>query len=426
MSELPFDPQDLGAMLQRLGAMLQSDEPGPVPWRMVRESALEQVRSDPDEDPVAAVRSDYADADRLARLWLDNATVLPDDGAPLQTWTRRAWIEQCLDGWQPLVDPLAERATGALGEATAESAPGLGGVAPGVDLGALLGGPMGDMLKKMGGAMVAAQIGQGVAELSRSVVSTADLAVPLGSQVAVVPHNVDAFGSGLGVAESDVRLHVVLRTLAHHRLVMHAPWLAGRFASAVAEYAHGITIDLSGMTDLVGGFDPRDPASLQRALDNGMFQPPETPEQQAALKRLHTLIALVDGWLDDVVAQAGSVMPDAARLEEATRRRRAAGGPAEQAFASLVGLELRPRRQRDAAALWAMLREERGAAGRDALWNHPDLLPTDDDLDDPAAFLAVGDIDWTALEAGGDTDQSPDSPTGDSSDESHGDGSATD
>jgi putative hydrolase len=419
MSEPSFDPADLGAMLQRLGAMLQSDEPGPVPWRMVRDTAIEQVRSDPADEPSAGAGSDYADADSLARNWLDAATVLPDDGAPLQTWTRRTWIDQCLPGWQPLVDPLAERATGALGEATAGAMPGLGG---GADLSALLGGPMGDMLKKMGGAMVAAQIGQGVAELSRSVLSTADLAVPLGSQVAVVPHNVDAFADGLGVAASDVRIHVVLRTLAHHRLVMHAPWLAGRFAAAVAEYAHGITLDLSGVSDLMGGFDPSDPSSLQRALDSGMFQPPETPEQKAALTRLHTLIALVDGWLDDVVGQAGALMPDAARLEEATRRRRAAGGPAEQAFASLVGLELRPKRQRDAASLWALLREERGPAGRDALWNHPDLLPTDADLDDPAAFLAVGDIDWTALDAaessGGAEPPSGRQSTGTSSNES--------
>lgn len=68
------------------------------------------------------------------------------------------------------------------------------------------------------------------------------------------------------------------------------------------------------------------------------------------------------------------------------RRRRASGGPAEHTFASLVGLELRPRRLRDASALWALLREERGIDGRDAIWQHPDLMPTSEDLDDPAGF----------------------------------------
>ena len=70
------------------------------------------------------------------------------------------------------------------------------------------------------------------------------------------------------------------------------------------------------------------------------------------------------------------------------RRRRAAGGPAERTFASLVGLEMRPRALREAAALWRQLREQRGIEGRDALWAHPDLLPGAEDLADPAAFLS--------------------------------------
>jgi hypothetical protein len=51
-----------------------------------------------------------------------------------------------------------------------------------------------------------------------------------------------------------------------------------------------------------------------------------------------------------------------------------------------VGLELRPRRLREAATLWAALKDERGIAGRDAIWQHPDLLPTAGDLDDPQGF----------------------------------------
>jgi uncharacterized protein (DUF2342 family) len=56
-------------------------------------------------------------------------------------------------------------------------------------------------------------------------------------------------------------------------------------------------------------------------------------------------------------------------------------------MASLVGLELRPRRLRDAAAVWALLADRRGVDGRDTIWGHPDLLPSADDLDDPFAFV---------------------------------------
>ena len=49
-------------------------------------------------------------------------------------------------------------------------------------------------------------------------------------------------------------------------------------------------------------------------------------------------------------------------------------------------VELRPRRLRDAATLWSSLRSRKGPEARDAVWAHPDLLPTSADLDDPLGF----------------------------------------
>jgi hypothetical protein len=106
------------------------------------------------------------------------------------------------------------------------------------------------------------------------------------------------------------------------------------------------------------------------------------------MAELETLLALVEGWVDTVVADAvGDRLPGAGALRETLRRRRATGGPAEQTFATLIGLELRPRRLRAAADLWREIGTARGTDGRDALWAHPDLLPTTKDLDDPAGFV---------------------------------------
>ena len=88
-----------------------------------------------------------------------------------------------------------------------------------------------------------------------------------------------------------------------------------------------------------------------------------------------------------VTAALGERLPGAQALSETLRRRRATGGPAEQTFATLVGLELRPRKLREAAALWERLTEAVGADARDAVWQHPDLLPGASDLDDPAGFI---------------------------------------
>ena len=144
---------------------------------------------------------------------------------------------------------------------------------------------------------------------------------------------------------------------------------------------------------------------------------PTTPEQKAALERLELALALVEGWIDDVVTQATEGrLPSAPSLREMVRRRRATGGPAEQTFATLVGLELRPRRLREASAFWTAVREARGVEGRDAVWAHPDLVPTTDDLVDPAAFLARDELDVSALDDAQDEgDQGPapgDTPPG--------------
>ena len=134
---------------------------------------------------------------------------------------------------------------------------------------------------------------------------------------------------------------------------------------------------------------PDDPAALQQALSGGVFAPHTTPAQKAALERLETALALVEGWVDEVTATAALPhLPHTMALREMIRRRRAAGGPAEQTFANLVGLELRPRRLRDAAALWAQITRDNGATARDAVWDHPDLLPGTQDLDDPAGYAA--------------------------------------
>ncbi|HYK28980.1 MAG TPA: zinc-dependent metalloprotease, partial [Streptosporangiaceae bacterium] len=148
-------------------------------------------------------------------------------------------------------------------------------------------------------------------------------------------------------------------------------------------------VDASALRDAMPQIDPANPEALNEVLSGAaLFQPEDTPEQKAALSRLETALALVEGWVATVVdAASHDRLPQATALAEAIRRRRATGGPAERTFATLVGLELRPRRLREAATIWQGLTSERGMAGRDAVWAHPDLLPTADDFDDPDSFV---------------------------------------
>jgi putative hydrolase len=259
-----------------------------------------------------------------------------------------------------------------------------------------LGGPgglggLGAMMRQLGGAMIGSQTGTAVGELAREVIGSADIGLPLGPEgtAALLPAGVAEFGRGLSVDAGEVRLFLALREAAHQRLFAHVPWLRAHLLGAVEQYASGISVDMARLQEAMPDVDITNPEAISEALSGeGLFRPEDTPAQKAALTRLETALALVEGWVATVVSAAATErLTHADALAEAIRRRRATGGPAERTFATLVGLELRPRRLREATAIWQGLTEARGIDGRDALWAHPDLLPTADDLENPDAFV---------------------------------------
>jgi putative hydrolase len=261
-------------------------------------------------------------------------------------------------------------------------------------------GPMASMVATIGGALFGGQLGQAMGSLAAEVLSAGDIGLPLGpaGTAALVPANITTYGEGLSQDPSEVRLYVALREAAHQRLFGHVPWLRAHVLGAVEAYAAGIQVNRDAIEEAMSGIDPTNPESMQDLALEGIFTPEDTPTQKAALARLETILALVEGWVCHVVdSAAGSRLPNVVALSEAFRRRRAAGGPAEQTFGALVGLELRPRRLREATALWSALTEHRGINGRDALWEHPDLLPTADDFADPEAY-AQSQLDFGSIE----------------------------
>ena len=375
-----FDVNQLGQMLTQLGQMLsqaQNTGGGPVNYDLAAGIAKQRLAAT-SSSLTDAQRSAVRDAVRLAELWLDPATSFPAGGTEVVAWSATEWVTASMPTWQRLCDPVAQRVSGAWVEALPEE----------VRAGA---GPMLAMLGQMGGLAFGSQLGGAVAQLAAEVLSSTDVGVPVGPSgtIALLPENVERFTAGLDRPASEVMIYLAAREAAHQRLFAHVGWLRERLLGTVEEYARGITVDSSRIEEMMRGIDPANPASVEEAMRSGMFEQQTTPAQQAALARLETLLALVEGWVDAVVADAvGDRLPGAAALRETLRRRRASGGPAEQTFATIVGLEMRPRQLRNAAELWRLLGEQRGMAGRDALWAHPDLIPSADDLDDPAAFAA--------------------------------------
>ncbi|TNM37634.1 zinc-dependent metalloprotease [Nocardioides albidus] len=366
---------------QQLQSLLQPHD-GPLNWNAANDIARKAVAQEPDPSPTQRDQDRVADAVGLADHWLDTATGFPSGVGTTAAWSRAQWLVETQPVWQVLVEPVAARSVTGLSSGLPEEMKAAAG-------------PLVGIIGQAVGGMMAMQIGQGLGAMAGEVLTASDIGLPLGApgKAALVMSNVRAFAEGLDVTEDDVVLYLALREAAHQRLFAHVPWLREHLIGAVTDYARGLEVNAQQIQDRVQeqlrSIDPSNLDAMQGLLEGGMFDPPQTPAQTAALSRLEIALALVEGWVDEVVGQATTErMPAAAKLREAVRRRRAAGGPAEQTFAALVGLELRPRRLRDASTLWGGLRSRSGQEARDGVWMHPDLLPTAEDLDDPLSFRA--------------------------------------
>jgi len=377
---LGVDPAMMDSIMRQLQAAFSSAPSGGISWDAAQRQAL-HIANQSDLGVTSGQRGEFDQAFSLATLWLGEATTISDLAEPPHPLTRGGWVEATMPVWQELAEPVATSIADALTEAMRSQAP--------EDMQQAIAGA-GRVMRTIGGSLFATQLGQVIGRLSLEVVSGGDVGIPVmpAGQAAILPQNFADFGRDLEVPEDQLALYLATRELAHARLFRHAKWLRLHMISQVTEFARGVHVDMDALEELATRFDPEHPDELRDALSSGALLPQRSDAQTAALTRLENLLALVEGWVEVVTADATARLPLAVRIAEAVRRRRAVGGPAEKALGSLVGLELRPRRMREAAAMWRAVTDAVGPAGRDALWDYPDLMPTADDIDDPQSLIA--------------------------------------
>jgi len=376
---LPDDPAFVASLMSQLQAAVARSGDG-IDWSV----AVQQATALAGKGALATGPSDAASLEQafhVAALWLADVTDVAELTVAPKLLTRAEWATATMPVWSQLAEPVAASIADSLTEVLQQQAP--------EEMRGMLAGA-GQVMRSVGGTLFALQLGQVVGQLSTEVVSGGDVGIPLldDQQAALLPQNVSAFGDGLDLERDQVELYLAVRELAHARLFRHARWLRLHLISSIREFAQGIRIDTSRLEELAADLDPSNPEELREAMASGALIPPKSDEQLAALARLETTLALIEGWVDVVTAQATARLPRSGAIAETVRRRRASGGPAESAFSTLVGLELRPRRLREAAALWQAVTDAVGHQRRDDLWTHPDIVPTAADIDDPQAFVA--------------------------------------
>ena len=392
-----MDPATMAMMGDQLKSMFSGDSVEPFNVELATDVARKSVAAEGDSFVGDVARREVEQAVEVANLWVDAATDLPAPAGAVHAWSRAEWVDQTMPMWRELVEPVAAGVSTAvvaamrsqMGQLGDGEVPEIPGLPAGLDPGAFM-GQLEPMLARMSGTMFGVQVGQAVGALAGTLVSGTDVGLPLvpGHGVALLPANIATFAEGLEVDLAEVRLYLAVREAARVRLFAEVAWLGPQLVAAVQAYARDISIDTEGIESALQSIDPSDPDAMQLALSNSLFAPEPSPAQRSALVHLETYLALVEGWVAVVADRATSKhLPHPAALDEAVRRQRASAGPAGQVFSQLVGLELHPRRLRDAANLWAALEARGGQSTRDSAWAHPDVAPTAADLDDPLGYV---------------------------------------
>jgi putative hydrolase len=407
------EPVDFAAMMaqmqqqiQQQFSMLGINGPGfngsdeALPKNIVRDVSKKftgsQSSAPVGESDLAQIQQAFS----IAETWLNDAVFFPQiSQTGNAALARTDWIDATLAGWQSAVEPLAVGLSAAIGELLDQASIGddesdanSNGENPEL---AIPVGMISMLLKSFIGSLIATQLGQAIGGLAGKVTGAHDVGLPLldPAYPALVPQNIREWSTDLDIALDEVQIFHALREASVARLFSNNPWLVSYIRTAITDYGKGINIDMEAIQeqaqralDESGGFDPTNPESLNIALNSGIFTPQETPAQRAALTKLETALALIDGWCEEVVSlAAGNRLPNLNALQETLRRRRATSAPAQQLFSSLLGLQVSPRLTREATAFWSQVRQLKDIAARDQIWSG--ILPTADDLLTPESFL---------------------------------------
>ena len=378
---LPVDPAALQQLLSKLtSAIVPGETTEGLNWSLVETQAKQIASANSRKVPESVGKSIDA-AMATGSLWLDEVTEIASITSEPKLLSRELWVADSLGLFKDLATPVANRMSEALTENFKENLP--------EEFSGFMSQASG-LMKSAGSVMFAMQMGQALGRMAEEVLSAGDIGLPIFKEPrpAFVAQNLAQLVDSLEEDSDQVYFYFVIRELAHARLFKQSKWLRDYTVNLITSYAREISIDNTRIIEMSENFDPADIGNIQKAFESGSLIAPRTPSQTTALERIETVLALIEGWVDCVTQAATNRLPRSAAIAEVVRRKRSAGGPAEKTFLTLIGLELRPRKLREASAMWNQITDKVGIQKRDAIWSHPDLLPTDSDIQDPTALIA--------------------------------------
>ena len=372
-----------GTMLSGMGSSMNSpDAKGPINFAMADKIARQTIKQSNSTPVRQSDQKAVEDSTSLVELWLSNATILPSNGKVPEVWDPSEWLSRTLPTWKRFISPVAESLNEAQKDALPEEAKQMAG--------SLLG-----MLAQVGGMNMGMQLGRILGDIATSVTSVSEWGFSLDEKhgSALLTGQLDTLAEEFNKPKREVLIYLCARELAHQRLFAYVPWLEERLLLAVETYSRGLSLDTSAMEEASRSIDPEalsDPSRMQdmfQQIQNMDLSPQIVASNEHAGIQLDTMLSLVEGWVDNVLADAlFDRIPVMESIQKSWSARRAMK-PGLENMAGNTGLDFSASHADEAAELWRRLTVAVGMDRRDHVWDHPDFLPTADDIAHPAEFI---------------------------------------
>ena len=130
---------------------------------------------------------------------------------------------------------------------------------------------------------------------------------------------------------------------------------------------------------------------LRAGLNNGenWIEGIMTPEQRTLFSKLQAVMSIIEGYSNYIMNAVGSrLLPSYETIKERIEERAARRSAAEKLFIRLTGLALKMEQYKLGESFINSVVEKRGIEFANRVWEGPEMLPTLEELRDPAAWIA--------------------------------------
>jgi coenzyme F420 biosynthesis associated uncharacterized protein len=349
-----------------------------VDWSLTRRIATTVAGDPPPSPPRPGLRGTVDEAERLVSAYsgLRPPAPLP----PPELLDRPEWIDANLRTLPTLLEPLLDQ----LGEGT---------------------GPLAPALRATAGTLVSAEVGVLLGYVSRRVLGQYDVVLldpDAAARLLFVAPNLDDAARQLAADPDELLRWVALHEVTHALQFSSVPWLRDHLAGLIRELVASmeVTLDPQRLLRLPSRDDLR---ALVDAVsgDGDLLSLVTTPRQRETIDRMQATMAVIEGHAEHVMDAVGAeVLPSLDQLRAAMERRRDAPSAPARLLQRLLGFDVKLRQYRLGKRFCDAVVAAEGLPALNRVWSDPRVMPTLEELEDPASWLARTHVPSVTKSAG--------------------------